>query len=182
MILLASQEYHHFLAFSRWLRHSISVQAADPTSAAGEDVIEKDPGIDYLSVMTYIQTAMEQSNIAKYLSEPGSSSTLKASPNIYDDLKEALKLSKTKPLENEDVLKLSAYYSQWKDHNRVLVEQITSWQRKTTICAGGIVLSDGPSEALDMRMVWKVSCQYCPASILVSNRCRLLCRTPFSHM
>lgn len=161
MILLASQEYHHFLAFSRWLRHSITVQGADPTTAAGEDAIEKDPGIDYLAVITYIQNAMEESSIAKYISEPGGDMGLKANPNIYDDLKEALKVTTTKAPHYEDKLKLSSYYSEWKGHNRILVEQITSWQRKTTVCAGGIVLSEGKSRALDMRMLWKVSFRFC---------------------
>jgi anaphase-promoting complex subunit 4 len=185
MILLASQEYHHFLAFSRWLRHSITVQGADPTTAAGEDAIDKDPGIDYLAVMTYIQNAMEESSIAKYISEPVGSIGLKASPNIYDDLKEALNLDTTKVPQNEDILKLSSYYSEWKGHNRILVEQITSWQRKTTICAGGIVLSNGKSSALDMRMVWKVRSPFviCSShltrfSLQLKAPCRLMCLSP----
>jgi hypothetical protein len=156
MVLAAAEEYHHFIAFSKWLRHVIEVQNADPTSAAGEDVIEKDPGADYLSVFSYIRTAFEKSKIEQYLSSTDESSDIKAHPNMYDDLKGALKRSKEGKPRIHDSLKLTSYYSEWRRHNEVLIAQITTWQRKTTLMPGGIVFSNEKLSAYDVRMVSEV--------------------------
>jgi anaphase-promoting complex subunit 4 len=157
MILYASEEYHHFLAFSKWLRYAIEVQAADPTSIAGEEAIEKDPGVDYLSVLSYIQNAMEKSRIDQFISEPDQTSNLKANPNMYDDLKAALKPTKGSKANKSGFLKMSSYFSEWRHHNMALIEQITSWQRKTTIIPGAVVLIGAKPQSCDLRMVSEVS-------------------------
>jgi anaphase-promoting complex subunit 4 len=156
MVLVAAEEYHHFIAFSKWLRHIIEVQNADPTSAAGDDVIEKDPGADYLSVFSYIRTAFEQSKIEQYLSSSHETSNIKANPNMYDDLKMSLKRSKDGKSHAHDSLKLTSYYSEWRKHNESLIAQITNWQRKTTLMPGALVLSNEKLTAYDVRMVSEV--------------------------
>jgi anaphase-promoting complex subunit 4 len=157
MLLLASEEYHHFIAFSKWLRYAIDVQSADPASTTGEEGMERDPGIDYLSALSYIRHAMERSRISQFLSDSGSNPHhIESNPNMYDDLKEALKLSDEAKSNKGDLLKISAYYAQCRVHNKTLVEQITSWQRKTTIIPGGLVLADGQLSHYDMRMVSEV--------------------------
>lgn len=157
MLLLASEEYHHFLAFSKWLRHAIDVQSADPTSTVGDEIIERDPGVDYLSALSYIRHGLERSRINQFLSDPGPSSpNIKANPNMYDDLREALKSSNEAKATKGDLLKISSYYTQCRIHNKSLVEQITSWQRKTTIVPGGLVLADGELSRYDVRMVSEV--------------------------
>jgi anaphase-promoting complex subunit 4 len=157
MVRFASEEYHHFLAFSKWLRHAIDVEAADPASIAGEEIIEKDPGVDYLSVLSYIRDAMERSQIDKFLPKPADVSKFKATPNMYEDLKKALDPIKGPKMGDNDLLVLSSYYNEWRNHNKTLMDQITSWQRKTTIIPGGIVLTEGKLRACDVRIVSDVS-------------------------
>jgi hypothetical protein len=156
MLILGAQEFRWYAAFTKWFRHMILVQGTDPASAAAEEIIEKDPGIDYLSLLHYIREAMVESKLDLFLSNATPAAIVEARQDMYNDLKQLLTTLRQKGTRNHDRLQLSSYYTAWKSLNSALIEQFTSWQRKTSIIPGKLILSETQSENSDIRMVQEV--------------------------
>jgi hypothetical protein len=156
MLILGAQEFRWYAAFTKWFRHMILVQGTDPTSAAAEEITEKDPGIDYLSLLHYIRDAMVESKLDLFLSSATPAAIVEARPEMYTDLKQVLTALREKGTRNNDKLQLSSYYSAWRSLNSALIEQFTSWQRQTSVIPGKLILFEGQAERADIRMVQEV--------------------------
>lgn len=159
ILLFASEEHRRFLAFSKWLRYAIDIQAADPTSATGQELIDRDPGLDFALVLAYIRGALERSKIDAFVSAPADSPEIHAHADMYHDLTTALSIFKEDKPQKRDLLKLNSYYNEWCICNKALVDHITSWQRMNTLMPGGLVLANSRPSHYDLRMVYEVSRQ-----------------------
>jgi anaphase-promoting complex subunit 4 len=153
VLLICSREYQCFAAFSKWLRYVIEMQSADPNSAVGEEIIDRDPGVDYSLLLSYIKGAMVQTDIDLFIGNPSTESSLKADLNMYENLRESFKNLAQRNHSERDVLDLPSYYKEWQRHNRLLIEQVTSWQRKNTIIPGTLSLPNSGVSCCDVRMI-----------------------------
>jgi anaphase-promoting complex subunit 4 len=153
MLLFASEEQRRFATFSRWLRHQIDVQASDPTSAAGQELLERDAGVDFTLVFSYIENTLEKSKLEAFLCHPMDAPDIDANPEMYDALRKALKGFTTNKSFKADLLKLPAYHKEWCKHNQMLVGQITTWQRANALVPGALMLDNAEIEFCDLRMV-----------------------------
>lgn len=153
MLIYANEEQRQFTTFSKWLRHEIDIQATDPNSASAEETAEKDMGIDYSQLLAYIQGPMEVSKIDPFVlisDDPPAVSTHAA---MYEDVKKALGLFKTGAEGDREVLNLQSHFDEWRRHNMILVDQITSHQRANSSMSCGFVLEECGLATWDMRMV-----------------------------
>lgn len=157
MLLFASEEQRRFASFSRWLRHQIDVQASDPTSAAGKELLEKEAGVDYPLVFSYIEKTLEKSRLEAFLCHPIDAPDISPKPDLYGTLRTALDGFKTDTEYDSNLLKLPSYHKEWCKHNQILIEQITSWQRANVIVPGALTLGSEKLDLYDMRMVADVS-------------------------
>lgn len=66
ILICAGSEFRQFLAFSTWLRKEIEIQSIDNSSSMN-DPNEKEPEIDYVSTLGYIQGGMMNSRLNMYL-------------------------------------------------------------------------------------------------------------------
>lgn len=153
ILLIASQEFQRFAAFSKWLRWIIEVKSTDPRSAAGEELMERDPGVDYLLVLAYIQDGLIETNIDRFIGNPSTESTLKVDLEMYDRLRKSLKRFKDGDRDDLDVMDLASFCTECQRHNRTLIDQITSWQRGNTIIPGVLKLPTADVACCDVRMV-----------------------------
>lgn len=62
-----SREYREFCAFSKWLRHEIDLQAAEPLSAAEDELMAASDTIDYPLTLTYVQGGMTRSALRDFI-------------------------------------------------------------------------------------------------------------------
>jgi anaphase-promoting complex subunit 4 len=153
MLLIASQEFQGFAAFSKWLRWIIDVKSTDPRSAAGEELMERDPGVDYPLVLSYIQHGLVDTDIDQFLGDPSTASSLTVDLEMYERLRTSLKRFKGGDRTDLGKMDLSSFSKECQSNNRVLIDQITSWQRENTIIPGVLHLPVFDSRCCDMRMV-----------------------------
>lgn len=67
ILICVRSELHQFTAFSAWLRQEIELQSADAGSTSVHEAAEKDFSVDHTSTLEYIQGAMMQSQLIRYL-------------------------------------------------------------------------------------------------------------------
>ncbi|KAL1963582.1 hypothetical protein VTN77DRAFT_8027 [Rasamsonia byssochlamydoides] len=65
-----SRELRDFLAFSKWLRHEIDMQTAEPMSQSLEELMEKSDMIDHGPTLDYIQGALTKSALRNFIHAP----------------------------------------------------------------------------------------------------------------
>ncbi|KAL1980545.1 hypothetical protein VTN96DRAFT_3990 [Rasamsonia emersonii] len=66
----SSRELREFLAFSKWLRHEIDMQSAEPMSQTLEELMEKSDMIDHGGTLDYIQGALTRSALRNFIHVP----------------------------------------------------------------------------------------------------------------
>jgi len=140
MLLLASQDQIRFAAFSRWLRYQIDVQGADPNTAAGEEMLERDSGVDPHLVLKYIQQSLLNSKMNDFLGRPDPDGKEHKTSDLYDDVVKALDAFKANESFQPSLIKFSHHFQDWSRHNRKLIEDITGWQRANTWIPGSLTL------------------------------------------
>lgn len=74
LLIHCRREYREFCAFSKWLRHEVDLQTADPLSATAEEEMEKSDTIDYTQTLSYVQGAMTRSALLDFIKPPSSRS------------------------------------------------------------------------------------------------------------
>jgi anaphase-promoting complex subunit 4 len=153
ILLISSQEFQGFAAFSKWLRWIIEVKSTDPRSAAGEELMERDPGVDYPLVLSYIQNGLVETEIDQFIGNPSTESSLKVDLQMYERLRESLKRHKEGDRTELGIMDLSSFYKECQRHNRILIDQVTSWQRENTIIPGMMKLPALGTGCCDVRMV-----------------------------
>ncbi|KAF2672956.1 hypothetical protein BT63DRAFT_382837 [Microthyrium microscopicum] len=154
MLLFASVEQKRFATFSKWLRHQIEVQTADAATQAGQELVERDAGVDHTLVLSYIESGLDGSKLDAFLCPPADAPTILIKSDIYEVVRQALEAFKNGEAHKKEMLKLLAYHNEWCQHNTALIEQITEWQRANALIPGAIVLENGDVEvaSCDMRM------------------------------
>lgn len=63
----SGRELAQFMAFSKWLRYEIDLQAADPLSATAEELMEKADTINHAQTLSYIQGALTWSALRNFI-------------------------------------------------------------------------------------------------------------------
>ncbi|TQB77042.1 anaphase promoting complex subunit 4 [Monascus purpureus] len=69
ILIHANEELGQFLAFSRWLRHEIEVQSAEPMSQTLEELMEKADTIEYPPTLKYIRGALTKSALRNFIQQ-----------------------------------------------------------------------------------------------------------------
>ncbi|OJJ45674.1 hypothetical protein ASPZODRAFT_159948 [Penicilliopsis zonata CBS 506.65] len=69
VLICTNDELAQFSAFSRWLRHEIDVQSAEPMSQTLEDLLEKTDTIEHPQTLKYIRGALTNSVLRKYIQQ-----------------------------------------------------------------------------------------------------------------
>ncbi|KAJ9314359.1 hypothetical protein DTO271D3_5336 [Paecilomyces variotii] len=67
ILLYTNEELEQFLAFSKWLRHEIDIQSAEPMSQTLEELLEKSDMIDHQRTLKYIRGAMTKSALQDFI-------------------------------------------------------------------------------------------------------------------
>lgn len=155
VLVYASEEQRQFSTFSKWLRHEIDIHATDPESASAEETAEKDIGVDYSQLVAYIQGAMSESKLDPFVWIQDDPPAIPAHPEMYDDVKKVLGLFQNNLDGDREVLNLQSHFDEWKRHNRILVDQITSHQRGNISMDTGLVLEESNLSSWDIRMIFE---------------------------
>ncbi|PWY90049.1 anaphase-promoting complex component Cut20/Apc4 [Aspergillus heteromorphus CBS 117.55] len=108
IIIHANEELVEFNSFSRWFRHEIDMQSAEPMSQTLEELMEKTDMIEYPQTLEYIRGALTKSKLRRYIQQlpmmgvarPPPTSSDKWAPtghdrSFYDTFKKLLKQSET---------------------------------------------------------------------------------------
>jgi anaphase-promoting complex subunit 4 len=151
----ATMELDQFQAFSAWLRHEIDVQSIDPTSSNSDDQNDKDGGIEYGKVLTYIRGGMRGSKLHSLLS--GNISMSKDTENmdgttLYTSFKTQLRRL-NEGAEQALAMPSSTDLSQLLSRqSRQLFEQVAEAERRNVLFGTPILLGkEYSSSVMDMR-------------------------------
>lgn len=69
ILVHTNDELGQFLCFSKWLRHEIDMQAAEPMSQTLEELMEKTDMIDYPQTLKYIRGALTKSSLRHFVQQ-----------------------------------------------------------------------------------------------------------------
>ncbi|PYI23859.1 putative anaphase-promoting complex component Cut20/Apc4 [Aspergillus violaceofuscus CBS 115571] len=67
ILINANEELTQFNAFSRWLRHEIDMQSAEPMSQTLEELMEKTDMVEYPQTLKYIRGALTKSVLRNFI-------------------------------------------------------------------------------------------------------------------
>lgn len=166
ILIHSGREVREFAAFSRWLRHEIDLQGADPLSATMDELIEKSDTIDYSQSLSYIQGAMTRSALEDYIqtppkhaSPPPSSSRWdisQADSSFYDTYKRLLQLHDQEKVKATNKVTLPPFIdltSRLGSQCEKVFAQIAETQRRGILHRSPLALdADCDSDAMDMTM------------------------------
>ena len=173
VLIHSGREILEFGAFSRWLRHEIDVQGADPLSATMEELAEKSDTIDYSQALSYIQGAMTRSALEDYIQSPTKQSptsppaspsrwdTAGADSSFYETYKRLLRQQDQQLDQATDKVSLPLFSDLTTrlglQCDKVFA-QIAETQRRGILHRSPLLLdSDCDSDAMDMTMDFEVS-------------------------
>ncbi len=160
LLRYAGAELEQFTAFSAWLRHEIDTQAADMSST--EDPSEKDPIIDHVKVLGYIQGAMTKSKLAGIFPPRAPGAVLDDSLgedalSLYDGFTRDLERYKDGAQTDGKLPGLDVLSEHLERRCNVVFTQIAQAQRRNILFGAPIQLGLGVGERpLDMRMLFEV--------------------------
>ncbi|KAF2085557.1 hypothetical protein K490DRAFT_46593 [Saccharata proteae CBS 121410] len=153
ILTYAAQEKRQFLSFSKWLRYVIDVQATDPSSTTADEMAEKDPGINYEQLLTYIPCALSGSMIQPFLRDRTAVLT-PPSTAVVADITNNMKLHKQGKPVPEGGLCAWSVFDVLRSQCRTVFKQITSWQAANSSMGCGLYLEDTEmAEIKSMRMI-----------------------------
>lgn len=153
VLIYGSEEHRQFQQFSKWFRHEMDVQATDPNSATAEETLEKDIGLDYGLLFSYIEGPLEKSRLGAFLEKQAEANALSSESSRYVNVKEALAAFKKGKESNLNLLGLDGRLNDLNFQCERIVTKVTKWQRESSAMTCGIVLEEGEVKAWDMRMV-----------------------------
>ncbi|KAI9814210.1 MAG: hypothetical protein M1827_003376 [Pycnora praestabilis] len=178
ILIYSSKELEQFLAFSKWLRHEIDVQATDLTSSSADEMADKDAMIDHRNVLEYIQGAMTRSQLSDFLSQQplediqAEWKLVEKRYSLYDDFKEKFR-KYTEDLPTEKIIPgLDALSFQLNRQCEVVFDQIAKTEKRNVIYGTPILLDIScKSRLMDMRMCTEVRSQLFSCKILGVDAC-----------
>ncbi|KAK8182382.1 anaphase-promoting complex, cyclosome, subunit 4-domain-containing protein [Phyllosticta citribraziliensis] len=164
ILIYAGEERRQFLAFSKWLRHEIDTQAADPSTQANEEA-EKDAGVDYAQLLAYIPRTLKESNLTPFLRRQQDLGIFKLEVVEYENVKNNMHFLKMdRPVQEGSLCTWSVTQLLQAQCDR-LFAQITAWQAANCGLSCGLILeAEEASHARDMRMVHEVCSVLLPES------------------
>lgn len=149
----AGEEHRQFEQFSKWLRHEIDIQATDPNSASAQETREKDIGLDYGLLLTYIEGPLENSKLTAFIPNVPVYRTSTGDGPRYDVVKKALDAFRDDHEVDTDLLVLNSHFQELQKHCNGLVDRITNWLRSGSSMNYRITLETCAMATWDMRMV-----------------------------
>ena len=69
ILINANEELAQFNSFSRWLRHEIDMQTAEPMSQTLEELMEKTDMVEYPHTLKYIRGALTKSKLRNFIQQ-----------------------------------------------------------------------------------------------------------------
>lgn len=69
ILIHTNEELAQFNAFSRWLRHEIDMQSAEPMSQTLEELMEKTDLVEYPRTLKYIRGALTKSTLRNFIQQ-----------------------------------------------------------------------------------------------------------------
>lgn len=69
ILIHTNEELSQFYSFSRWLRHEIDMQSAEPMSQTLEELMEKTDLVEYPQTLKYIRGALAKSRLRHYIQQ-----------------------------------------------------------------------------------------------------------------
>jgi len=179
IIIYTNQELAQFLAFSKWLRHEIDIQSAEPMSQTLEELMEKTDMIDHPQTLKYMRGPMTNSALQDFIqplsgifAKPQVSDPEKWWPSddsaFFDTYKKLLKQQKEKEKEKQkpygqgdvgpvDMPKLSDFVARMERQCDKVFGQIALTQRRGILHRSSLVLQSDCDEAvIDITMRYEV--------------------------
>ncbi|KAL8693429.1 MAG: hypothetical protein Q9218_001739 [Villophora microphyllina] len=158
LLRCAGSELQQFAAFSVWLRHEIEKQAADPTSASAQEIVDKDTDFDHGSILEYIQGAMTHSQMSIY---SGNQAENESHFNIgsgvlFELYKKNLVAVGVGHAVRKHLPGLDSLISHFQRQSESFFERISETQRRNVHFGTAVQLGNGNSACTDMRMVDEV--------------------------
>lgn len=156
ILVYAGEERRQFVEFSKWLRHEIDTQAAEPAPQATEET-EKDAGVDFGQLFAYIQRTLKESRLTPFLRRQQDLGDFRLGVLEYEIVKNNLKRHKMGLHIEQGSLCTSSVTQLLQTQCDKLFAQITAWQAANCSLSCGLFLeAEKPSETSDMRMVYEV--------------------------
>jgi len=162
MLQYAAEGRRQFSIFSKWLRYQIDVQATDPSSASSEEMLQKDPGVNYAQLLAYIKGGLANSHIIPFLRRNLSlseESTLREKePPAYDDVCKTLQNHKIDASAQTDALDIWTMFVHLHIKCRAIFSTTAKWQASNTTLGSGLVLEDEmTTDTRDIKTTFEVS-------------------------
>ncbi|KAK8233790.1 anaphase-promoting complex, cyclosome, subunit 4-domain-containing protein [Phyllosticta capitalensis] len=155
ILVYAGEERRQFVEFSKWLRHEIDTQAAEPAPQATEET-EKDAGVDFGQLFAYIQRTLKESRLTPFLRRQQDLGDFRLGVLEYEIVKNNLKRHKMGLHIEQGSLCTSSVTQLLQTQCDKLFAQITAWQAANCSLSCGLFLeAEKPSETSDMRMVYE---------------------------
>lgn len=154
VLLYGAEEKRNFAHFSKWLRFCIDFEATELESQSRVEMEARDPGVDVMLVLEYIQFGLMKSSLAPYL-RPADEQCEKVG---YVDTKRAVEVLKDGGGYREDAVCLDNVLSSLREGVKGVLGQVGKWQEGNIRMDAGVVLDNAGGEdgVRDMRMVVEV--------------------------
>jgi len=149
----AGEEHRQFEQFSKWLRHEIDIQATDPNSASAQETRERDIGLDYGLLLTYIEGPLETSKLTAFIPSTPDSQALTGNSSRYDVVKKVLDAFRDDKEIDTSLLVLDSHFQELQRHCNGLISRITDWLRSGSSMNYSIILEECTMTSWDVRMV-----------------------------
>jgi anaphase-promoting complex subunit 4 len=149
----AGEEHRQFEQFSKWLRHEIDVQVTDPNSASAQETRERDVGLDYGLLLTYIEGPLENSKLTAFIPSTPEFRDLAGNGPRYNVVKKALDAFRDDKEIDANLLILDSHFQELQSHCNSLVGRITNWLRSGSSMNYRITLETCTAATWDVRMV-----------------------------
>ena len=164
----AGEEKRQFHAFSKWLRFCIDFEATEAESQSRADMEARDPGVDVLLVLEYIQAGLTKSALTPYFGTKGESKGEGDAPS-YEDTKKAVEVLKEGGAFMPEALCLEYVLGYFDTGVTGVLKQVSKWMEGNIQMDGGVVLEEvrnvEEDVRMDMRMVHDVSLTLTPPSL-----------------
>ena len=155
LLITTNTESHQFHAFSSWLHHEIDVQSSDTNTSEGP---EKDPNIDHVRTLEYIQGAMMHSRLKNFL-QPKADEDLGAQwdlnaegRSLFDLYKREINQKDSKD-SSKQLPGLDTLLGHLDSLCSIVFNKIGETQRRNVRFAPPIFLGSGISDRIDLRMI-----------------------------
>ncbi|THC97798.1 hypothetical protein EYZ11_002714 [Aspergillus tanneri] len=168
ILIHTNDEIGQFNSFSRWLRHEIDMQSAEPMSQTLEELMEKTDMIEYPQTLKYIRGALTKSKLRNYIQQlpmvgvpkPASAATDKWVPtghdrSFYDTFKKLLEQQNQCPddVDPAKLPKINDLTKRLKLQFEKVFGQIALTQRRGILHRSPLALhSDCDQNVIDMTM------------------------------